>query len=91
LFLYNLTIQSIFNNIYNDNSFLIYSELRKALYYLFSQYGRVVDVVALKTMKMRGQAFIVYREITEATKAMRSLQGFPLFDKPIVNNLDFYL
>jgi len=35
-------------------------------------------------MKMRGQAFIVYREITEATKAMRSLQGFPLFDKPIV-------
>ncbi|OUM69922.1 hypothetical protein PIROE2DRAFT_37868, partial [Piromyces sp. E2] len=58
-------------------------ELRKALYYLFSQYGRVVDVVALKTMKMRGQAFIVYREITEATKAMRSLQGFPLFDKPI--------
>ncbi|ORX75890.1 U1 small nuclear ribonucleo protein A [Anaeromyces robustus] len=58
-------------------------ELRKALYYLFSQYGRVVDVVALKTIKMRGQAFIVYRDITEATKAMRSLQGFPLFDKPI--------
>jgi len=37
-------------------------------------------------MKMRGQAFIVYREITEATKAMRSLQGFPLFDKPIKIN-----
>lgn len=58
-------------------------ELRKALYYLFSQYGRVVDVVALKTMKMRGQAFIVYRDITEASRAMRALQKFPLFDKQI--------
>ncbi|ORX44211.1 u2 small nuclear ribonucleo protein B''-like protein [Piromyces finnis] len=67
----------------NLNEKIQKEELRKALYYLFSQYGRVVDVVALKTIKMRGQAFIVYREITEATKAMRSLQGFPLFDKPI--------
>jgi len=40
---------------------------------------------------MRGQAFIVYREITEATKAMRSLQGFPLFDKPIVYFISFLL
>ncbi|KAJ3190212.1 hypothetical protein HDU85_000503 [Gaertneriomyces sp. JEL0708] len=58
-------------------------ELRKALYYLFSNHGRVMDVVAQKTMKMRGQAHIVFEDIPSATAAMRSLQGFPLFEKPM--------
>ena len=35
-------------------------KLRRALYTLFSAYGRIMDVVALKTMKMRGQAFVVF-------------------------------
>ncbi|KKA26126.1 hypothetical protein TD95_004830 [Thielaviopsis punctulata] len=51
-------------------------DLRTALYLLFSTYGAVLDVVALKTMKMRGQAHIVYRDIQTATQAMRALQGF---------------
>ncbi|KAH6573820.1 hypothetical protein BASA60_005839 [Batrachochytrium salamandrivorans] len=59
-------------------------ELRESLYYLFSQYGRVIDVVALKTMKMRGQAFVVLDTIPAATVAMRELQGFPLYDKNMV-------
>lgn len=42
---------------------------------LFSTYGPVLDVVALKTDKMRGQAHIVYRDIQTATQAMRSLDG----------------
>ncbi|KAK3948632.1 hypothetical protein QBC32DRAFT_53097 [Pseudoneurospora amorphoporcata] len=50
-------------------------DLRTALYMLFSTYGPVLDVVALKTMKMRGQAHIVYRDIQTATQAMRSLDG----------------
>ncbi|KAI8821052.1 uncharacterized protein EV422DRAFT_528884 [Fimicolochytrium jonesii] len=58
-------------------------ELRKSLYYLFSQYGSVMDVVALKTSKMRGQAFIVFHEIASATSAMRSLQGFPFYNRPL--------
>ncbi|KAL5615605.1 hypothetical protein BROUX41_005644 [Berkeleyomyces rouxiae] len=51
-------------------------DLRTALYLLFSTYGAVLDVVALKTQKMRGQAHIVYRDIQTATQAMRALQGF---------------
>ncbi|KAL2888612.1 U2 small nuclear ribonucleoprotein B'' [Ceratocystis lukuohia] len=50
-------------------------DLRTELYLLFSTYGAVLDVVALKTQKMRGQAHIVYRDIQTATQAMRALQG----------------
>ncbi|GAO15527.1 uncharacterized protein UV8b_02990 [Ustilaginoidea virens] len=51
------------------------ADLRTALYLLFSTYGPVLDVVALKTMDMRGQAHIVYRDVQTATQAMRSLEG----------------
>jgi len=54
-------------------------DLRLSLYTLFSTYGPVLDVVALKTMKMRGQAHIVFRDIQTATQAMRALQGFDFF------------
>ncbi|KAI8918103.1 hypothetical protein BC831DRAFT_483200 [Entophlyctis helioformis] len=56
-------------------------ELRESLYYLFSQHGRVLDVVALKTTKMRGQAFIVFETVEAAKTAMRSLQGFLFYRK----------
>ena len=42
---------------------------------LFSTYGTILDIVALKTMKMRGQAHVVFRDIQAATQAMRSLDG----------------
>ncbi|KAI9724333.1 MAG: hypothetical protein M1812_000401 [Candelaria pacifica] len=58
-------------------------DLRLSLYTLFSTYGPVLDVVALKTMKMRGQAHIVYRDIQASTQAMRALQGFEFFGKQI--------
>ncbi|KAG5951999.1 hypothetical protein E4U57_006457 [Claviceps arundinis] len=51
------------------------ADLRTALYMLFSTYGPVLDVVALKTMNMRGQAHIVFRDVQTATQAMRSLDG----------------
>ncbi|KAJ5032570.1 uncharacterized protein L3040_009170 [Drepanopeziza brunnea f. sp. 'multigermtubi'] len=57
------------------------SDLRISLYMLFSTYGPVLDVVALKTMKMRGQAHVVYRDVQTATQAMRALQGFELFGR----------
>ncbi|KAI3658021.1 hypothetical protein MP638_000578 [Amoeboaphelidium occidentale] len=38
---------------------------------------------ALKTQKMRGQAFVVYQEVSEAAAAIRALQGFKLHDKPM--------
>jgi len=57
------------------------ADLRISLYTLFSTYGPVLDVVALRTMKMRGQAHIVYRDIQTAGQAMRALQGFEFFGR----------
>ena len=55
---------------------------------MFSQFGTVLDVVALKTLKMRGQAFVVFRDIASATNAIRAMQNFPLYDKPMVLHSD---
>lgn len=34
---------------------------------------------------MRGQAFVAFKDINSATNALRSMQGFPFYDKPMVN------
>ncbi|KAI0109608.1 hypothetical protein GGR51DRAFT_100916 [Nemania sp. FL0031] len=59
------------------------TDLKTALYLLFSTYGPVLDVVALKTLKMRGQAHIVFRDTQAATQAMRSLDGFQFLGKEL--------
>ncbi|KAJ5142049.1 uncharacterized protein N7443_006765 [Penicillium atrosanguineum] len=56
-------------------------DLRSSLYTLFSTYGTVLDVVAMKTNKMRGQAHVVFKDVQASTQAMRSLQGFDFFGK----------
>jgi len=71
--------QTIYIN--NLNERIKKEELRKALYAMFSQFGTILDVVALKTLRMRGQAFIVFKDIASATNAMRTMQNFPFFDK----------
>ncbi|XP_008782587.1 U2 small nuclear ribonucleoprotein B'' [Phoenix dactylifera] len=58
-------------------------ELKRSLYALFSQYGRILDVVALKTPKLRGQAWVVFTEVTAASNAVRQMQNFPFYDKPL--------
>lgn len=60
------------------------ADLRTALYMLFSTFGPVLDIVALKTMEMRGQAHIVFRDIQAATQAMRSLDGQTFLGRPLV-------
>jgi len=55
--------------------------LKKALYECFSQFGPVLDVVCMKTIKMRGQAFVVFKDVTAATNAVRQMQGFPFFEQ----------
>ncbi|KAK1966268.1 RNA recognition domain-containing protein [Colletotrichum sublineola] len=59
-------------------------DLRTELYLLFSTYGPVLDIVAMKTMKMRGQAHITFRDVQTATQAMRSLEGFEFLGRPLV-------
>jgi RNA recognition motif-containing protein len=52
---------------------------------LFSSYGPILDIVALKTTKMRGQAHIVFRDLQAATQAMRSLEGFQFLGQELVS------
>eukprot|EP00093_Oithona_nana_P004262 04262.XXX_49978_49290_1 [CDS] Oithona nana genome sequencing. len=58
-------------------------DLKKSLYAIFSQFGQILDIVALKTLKMRGQAFVVFKEVPSAVAAIKSMQGFPFYDKPM--------
>ncbi|XP_047993444.1 U1 small nuclear ribonucleoprotein A [Leguminivora glycinivorella] len=67
----------------NLNEKIKKEELKKSLYAIFSQFGQILDIVALKTLKMRGQAFVIFKEISSATVALRSMQGFPFYDKPM--------
>jgi len=73
--------QTIYVN--NLNEKVKKDELRKSLYALFSQYGPILDIVALKTHKMRGQAFIVFKDVASAGNAMRQMTNFPFYDKPM--------
>ncbi|KAL7403712.1 hypothetical protein ABVT39_004023 [Epinephelus coioides] len=67
----------------NINDKVKKEEMKRSLYALFSQFGQVIDIVAMKTMKMRGQAFVVFKELAAATNALRQLQGFPFYNKPM--------
>lgn len=67
----------------NLNEKIKKDELKKSLYAIFSQFGQILDIVAMKTLKTRGQAFVVFKEISSATNALRSMQGFPFYDKPM--------
>lgn len=61
-------------------------ELKSCLYELFTTYGEVIDVVASGSWKKKGQAFVVFRDISCATNALRALQGFTFLDKQMKIN-----
>ncbi|KAF7442609.1 U2 small nuclear ribonucleoprotein [Pyrenophora tritici-repentis] len=65
-------------------------DLKRNLYMLFATYGVILDIVALKTMKMRGQAHVVFRDVDSSTQAMRALQAFTFFGKDMVRLARFY-
>lgn len=67
----------------NLNEKIKKEELKKSLYAIFSQFGQIMDIIALKTLKMRGQAFVIFKEVSSASNALRTMQGFPFYDKPM--------
>eukprot|EP00758_Cryptobia_borreli_P004188 Tbor_TRINITY_DN4234_c0_g1::TRINITY_DN4234_c0_g1_i1::g.23912::m.23912/K11094/SNRPB2; U2 small nuclear ribonucleoprotein B'' len=58
-------------------------ELIRSLYLLFSQYGTVVDVVCMKSERMRGQAFIVFKSAQASQEALRRLRDVSFYGKPL--------
>lgn len=67
----------------SKNPISLILELKKALYAIFSQFGQIVDIMAFKTLRMRGQAHIIFKDISASSTALRSMQGFPFYDKPM--------
>ncbi|RVW54625.1 U1 small nuclear ribonucleoprotein A [Vitis vinifera] len=68
----------------NLNEKIKLEELKKSLFAVFSQFGKIMEVLAFKTLKHKGQAWVVFEEVSSATNALRQMQGFPFYDKPMV-------
>ena len=58
--------------------------MKKCLRAVFCQFGTVLDVVLCKALKLRGQAWVVFSTVAEATEAKTMMEGFPLYEKPLV-------
>ncbi|GAB5364103.1 hypothetical protein AAMO2058_000940400 [Amorphochlora amoebiformis] len=67
--------------IQNLNEKLKREELRKNLYYAFSQFGNILEVYASKKGQKRGQAWIVFDDLSGATKSLRGMQNADFFGK----------
>lgn len=57
--------------------------LKEALKLIFAEYGNVIDIIAKRNLKAKGQAFVVFDRPESAAQAVEELQGFELFEKPI--------
>ncbi|CAG8692487.1 14268_t:CDS:2, partial [Racocetra fulgida] len=54
-----------------------------ALKAIFEQYGEILDISVRNTLRMRGQAFVVFKEQESAVNAVKGVQGFALHGKPM--------
>ena len=55
--------------------------LKQDLQTIFSQFGTVINVIAHKNIRMRGQAFVVFADQLAAEKALEGVQEFPFHGK----------
>jgi U2 small nuclear ribonucleoprotein B'' len=62
-------------------------DLKEALSEIFSEYGTIIEIVAKKNLKAKGQAFIVFDSTESAQRAIDEVDGFDLLGKPM--SLDF--
>jgi U2 small nuclear ribonucleoprotein B'' len=57
--------------------------LKTSLEALFSVYGQVLSITAHDSLRMRGQAFVAFEDNSLAAKAVKEVNGFPLYGKPM--------
>uniref|UniRef100_A0A6N2N1E8 RRM domain-containing protein n=1 Tax=Salix viminalis TaxID=40686 RepID=A0A6N2N1E8_SALVM len=67
----------------NLNEKIKIDELKKALHAVFSQFGKILEILAFKTLKHKGQAWVIFEDVKSASNAMRQMQSFPFYDKPM--------
>eukprot|EP00889_Picochlorum_renovo_P008778 jgi/Picre1/35808/NNA_003268.t1 len=68
------------NNLYEK---ITHDDLMQALRCMFQRYGTILDIIARKTYKLRGQAWVVFARPEDAQAAKEQLDGFPFMNKPI--------
>merc|ERR1719428_2652441 len=73
--------QTLYVNSLNDK--INVETLKKSLREVFAAFGQIWDIIAMKSLKRRGQAWIIFKEVSSATNALRSLQEFPFYNKPM--------
>lgn len=67
----------------NLNEKIKLEEMKKSLYLVFSQFGEILEVHANKRLATRGQAWVVFSGLQGATQAVRKMQGFDFYGKPM--------
>lgn len=60
-------------------------ELKKTLYATFSQFGRIMQIICKGSFRLKGQAWIIFDEVTAAAAARRQLNNCPILGKPMVS------
>jgi len=73
--------QTLYVNNLNDK--INVETMKKSLREVFAAFGGIIDIIAMKSLKRRGQAWIIFKETPSATNAFKSLQGFPFYNKPM--------
>lgn len=67
----------------NLNEKISVKVMKETLKNLFRQYGIVLQVVAHRNLRMRGQAFVAMTDREAAARAVKETRGFPLYGKPM--------
>lgn len=70
--------------VHNLNEKIKLPIMKQSLKVLFREYGRVLAVTAHSNVRMRGQAFVTLDSERAAANAVREIEKFPLYGKPMV-------
>ncbi|VVB03632.1 unnamed protein product [Arabis nemorensis] len=73
--------QTIYINNLNEKVKL--EELKKSLNLVFSKFGNILEVLAFKTLKHKGQAWVVFENAESASTAIAEMNGYLFYDKPM--------
>lgn len=69
----------------NLNETIRLATMKESLRNLYCNFGEVVDVVAHRNIRMRGQAFVAFNNKNIAKRALADTQNFPLYGQPMVS------
>jgi len=67
--------------VHNLNEKIKLDVMKKSLEAIFSPFGEILEISIKKNFKMRGQAFIVMKDVESATRALNVIQGFAFYNK----------